>query len=1248
MSRLKVVFVSIQSVGIDAIKNIADSYSTISGTEIGLFGYSYGELNDDKLLFREMLHNVSNADLTIVRCMSDPDNLKRFSLLEEEMRNANGYCIVHTGNADIRAIYRPLFKGTDDEYFALCKCMTLKGDENEKLVFRWIEERSKGNDFIPEPVVVPCTGIYHSGRLYREDACEYLLSLDPSRPTVGIVLDSNLWLYQEFASADALIADIEERGMNTIPILFSNMVSKGHELYRNSEEALTEYFVDDGRTMVDAIVVTNGFSLLVNSKTGGTGLVTPEEENYLRRRLNVPMIHIMTVRNFSEFSEDVRGLEKSDLFTQVVWPEVDGQIIAVPYSVMGKGSSRPTPIDERIDHIGRMVSNWVTLKRTPMKERKIAILMYQSSSSTGGIGSAGGLDTVESVARILNELYESGYSVPKDHPTTGAELVADLIEKGITNDLTSVSDRDIDERSVDNVSVERYKEGVFDGSPEFNKKGMCRCWGEPPGEIQTSRGRIVIPGKVYDNVFVGFQPPRAMMEVMDKVMHDPDIVIPHQYLEYYHWLQYDFGAQAVVHMGTHGSIEWLPGKSVGLSQSCYPDLTLDALPHFYPYLINDPGEGIQTKRRTEAVVIGHMSPPMGLAGSDGDLSRLESLIQEYLRTRMSMSEDRKDTLLSMIAEECVKNSIFGDLGIDDDIGFNDLATHIEQINDYLFDLKGNIIRTGLHILGEPLKDLHKDEEIYSIMRLRNGSIPSFREAAANACSIDLSAVPSMLREDGRTNSEAVDELDSRLMTFLSELRSTGYSYDDAKSLIEDHFGECGEDLEKAVRFICDTLSPNIDRTTDEMSNLQDGFCGQFVPSGPSGAPTRSGADILPTGRNFYTLDPESVPTRASWDTGCRMAEQMISRFVDDKGDYPHDISFIMWATDNMKTNGDDIAYVLWLMGVRPIWSDTTDHVNDLEVVPLEELGRPRLDVTIRITGLFRDTFPNAIDLIDDAVNMIADLDESDDENYLRANLRKEIAEDISNGVPEDEARRRSLIRMFGSPPGNYGVGVDVLIDSGKWDTTKDLADAYVNWSCYAYGRNLYGTREKELFHRRFRKSQITIKNMSDRETDIFDVDDVYTYLGGMNAFVREYGDNELYSVIGDDSDPDNTKLRSLDDECRYVFRSKVLNPKFLNGLKEHGYAGVSVLMNISKFMIGWDGTSDSLDEWMYEKYCEKFLFDEATLQWMMDNNPDAVKEIVENLSQAESRGFWSPDGDTKSKLKDIFLDSESRIEERGA
>ena len=582
LSRLKVVFVSIQSVGIDAIKNIADSYSTISGTEIGLFGYSYGELNDDKLLFREMLHNVSNADLTIVRCMSDPDNLKRFSLLEEEMRNANGYCIVHTGNADIRAIYRPLFKGTDDEYFALCKCMTLKGDENEKLVFRWIEERSKGNDFIPEPVVVPCTGIYHSGRLYREDACEYLLSLDPSRPTVGIVLDSNLWLYQEFASADALIADIEERGMNTIPILFSNMVSKGHELYRNSEEALTEYFVDDGRTMVDAIVVTNGFSLLVNSKTGGTGLVTPEEENYLRRRLNVPMIHIMTVRNFSEFSEDVRGLEKSDLFTQVVWPEVDGQIIAVPYSVMGKGSSRPTPIDERIDHIGRMVSNWVTLKRTPMKERKIAILMYQSSSSTGGIGSAGGLDTVESVARILNELYESGYSVPKDHPTTGAELVADLIEKGITNDLTSVSDRDIDERSVDNVSVERDKEGVFDGSPEFNKKGMCRCWGEPPGEIQTSRGRIVIPGKVYDNVFVGFQPPRAMMEVMDKVMHDPDIVIPHQYLEYYHWLQYDFGAQAVVHMGTHGSIEWLPGKSVGLSQSCYPDLTLDALPHFYP------------------------------------------------------------------------------------------------------------------------------------------------------------------------------------------------------------------------------------------------------------------------------------------------------------------------------------------------------------------------------------------------------------------------------------------------------------------------------------------------------------------------------------------------------------------------------------------------------------------------------------------------------------------------------------------
>lgn len=1241
------VYVSIQSLSSDQYRKIAMESGSF-GSDDEIHCYNYSDLNDDPLLFHDLILRSRSADFILVRCMSDPCNMDRFPEYADVLETLNSVRIlVYVGNAEIRDSYRHLFRESDKEYETLCKYLTYKGRENECSLFIWMRSIFEGQE--PElrpPVPITNTGLYHDGCLL-DDPDGYIKRIAGSAsPRIGIVFDANCWLYDDMSSVDRLIGKFEELGMATLPILFSNMVSKGHAMYRSSKDVFERFFMLDGRPVVDAIVVCSGFSLLVNSKPGGTGVETEEADNYLMNDLDVPLIHVMTVRSFKDFSEDVKGLEKSELFTQVVWPEIDGQVISVPFACSDPSNrGKSVPIEERIDHICRLTKGWATLRATPVEMRRVAVLMYQSSDSLAGMGQAGGLDTVESVARILNRLDQAGYTIG-EHPSDGKKLVADL-QASVTNDLTCLSDGFIRNNAIDLVDEHRYRSSVYDAAPEFDRSGMERSWGEPVGTIQCSDDRIVIPGKAYGNVFVGFQPPRAMADVLDKVMHDPDIVIPHQYLEYYHWLQYDFKAQMVVHMGTHGSIEWLPGKAVGLSRSCYPDLTLDALPHMYPYLINDPGEGIQTKRRTEAVVIGHMSPPMGLAGQDGDLNRLENLVQEYLKCRRSVSEDRRNSLLAMILEEIRSNSLDEDLSIADDESCDMLSSEIERVNDYLFDLRGNIIRTGLHILGEPLEGLHKDEEIFSITRLRNGSVQPLRKVISEAYGIDLESMesdPSGIFSDTMTNGERVSKMDDDIMTYLGELRGSGYDPDASADIARMVFGTCSDGILDVTRYICERLSPSIDRTTDEMNNLLHGFDGGFVPSGPSGAPTRSGGDILPTGRNFYTIDPESVPTEASWETGRRMADAMIERFVKDKGAYPHDVGFVMWATDNMKTNGDDVAYVLWLMGVKPVWSKVSGRVMGVEVVPLDVLKRPRIDVSIRITGLFRDTFPNSVELIDDAAHLIMDLDESDEENYLSANLREDIEEDMKAGIPADEARRRNSIRLFGSPPGNYGVGVDVLIDSSQWNDTKDLADAYANWSCYAYGRNLYGTREPELFSRRFRRSQVTVKNVSDRETDIFDVDDFYTYLGGLNAFVRAYSDNPLYSFMGDDSDPDKTRLRSLPEECRYVFRSKVLNPKFLAGLKEHGYAGAAVLMSISKFMIGWDGTSGSLDGWMYEKYCEKFLFDKETYEWLKSENPDAASEIITNLFEAKERGFWKPDEATEDRLKEMYCDLERDLE----
>ncbi|MBR2255722.1 MAG: cobaltochelatase subunit CobN, partial [Candidatus Methanomethylophilaceae archaeon] len=445
----------------------------------------------------------------------------------------------------------------------------------------------------------------------------------------------------------------------------------------------------------------------------------------------------------------------------------------------------------------------------------------------------------------------------------------------------------------------------------------------------------------------------------------------------------------------------------------------------------------------------------------------------------------------------------------------------------------------------------------------------------------------------------------------------------------------------------DRLVPDIRRMTDEIGHMSDGLRGEHVVPGPAGAPTRGGAAILPMGRNFYSLDPDSIPTHTAWEIGKRMADQMIERYVAEKGTYPREVGFVIWATDTMKTYGDDVAYILWLLGVRPVWARTGGQVVDLETVPLSELGRPRVDVTVNITGLFRDTFPNLIDLIDQAVNIVADLDESDEDNALAANLRKDVIEGIVAGLTPDEARRRNAVRIFGAPPGGYGAGVSKAIEASSWETVEDLANVYLDWCSNGYSRGHFGEKMKDEFVKRFGGVEVTIKNMPDREIDLLDCDDVYQYLGGMNAFVRAYGKHRdtFSTYMGDDSDPKKSKLRSTQQELRYVFRSKVLNPKFINGLKEHGYRGAGDMASITEFTMAWGATSDIAEDWMYEGLSDKFLFDRDTQEWMLDVNPYAMMSIINRLQEAIERGLWDATDEYKDRLKELYMKVEERIEE---
>ena len=1241
MAPLKIVYISVQTADSGTMKVAADTFTEETGIEVDLFHANSESIDDDPLLYHELVLRSKVADLILLRCMADPTRMKRFERYEQVLADCPGYIMIHSGSLDVGLLYRDRFKGPDEDFFLVRTFLTNRTRENDVGIIHWLRNRVTGEGNVPAPTTSREHGIYHPDFGRDVTLEEYLGHLVPGRPTVGILYTANLWIYDNQKHITSLIRKLESLEVNVIPVFFSTLIHNDEDR-QGTVNVVEWYFMDHGRSRVDAIAVCTSFSQVNNSRDC-YGIYTPDEQNFFHTMTDVPVMQVMSVGgHYADYEESDGGLNKAEFSMSVIWPELDGQIITVPIASneSGKAMKRYSPIEDRIDHLGKMIKSWAVISSIPRSERRIAILMYQSRPETGRIGGAAGLDSIESVSDMLKRFDAEGYTL--DHvPENGRALIDEIIDN-ITNDLEWSSPERIREKAVALVDEKGYRKH-YDLISPFNRKRMEDSWGEPPGTISVDSGKFVIPGIVNGNIYIGFQPLRGMAEQMEAVYHDPVVPCTHQYLEFYRWLKNDFRTNVVFHIGTHGTLEWLPGRNHGLSSKCFPDLVLDGIPHIYPYIIDDPGEGVQCKRRSEAVLIGHMCPTMTRAGTYDDISSIELPLQEYFKAKGTTSGERVEALLNQVLEGIRRADMFEELGMPTDADTACLTEHLEHIHDYIMELKDAMIRDGLHILGRAPEGELLDETIYGLMRLRNGDIPSLRTSYYASKGMDLESMlgsPSDFT-DGELNSEVVDRTDAELMGILKKMRESDYDTETSLAL----FPSMTDDLRQSVEYICGRLAGNIRRMTDEMDNIIHACDGGYVLPGPSGAPTRGNAHILPMGRNYYGIDPDIVPPRSSWEIGKKMADQMIQRYVDEKGCYPREIAFIIWATDTIKTNGDDVAYILWLMGVRPVWSSVGGQVVDLEVIPVSELGRPRIDVTVRITGLFRDAFPNLIDLIDDAVHLVAELDEDENDNYLAANLRRDIVESMASGMAVDEARRTNSVRIFGCPPGAYGAGVNYAIESGDWKTMQDLADIYIAWGSYAYGRGMSGVSMRDQFVKRFSKVGVTVKNVPDREIDVLDVDDFYSYLGGLNAFVKTYGNKDVVSVMGDGSDPDKVKIRDSKEELRFVYRSKILNPKFISGLKNHGFRGVSEVASLTEFTFGWDATSDIADDWMYEGLAEKYLFDPDTRAWMEENNPHAMMEMINRLMEAYERGMWEAKPETLENLKDLYLDLEERIEE---
>src|SRR5829696_3584131 len=1108
----------------------------------------------------------------------------------------------------------------------------------------------EGYGFEP-PTPVPELGVYHPRYLDGLTPEDLLALHDPERPTVGVIFYRTHFLGGNTAFVDALVDALEEAGANAFPTYC-------YSLRPSADTRVPALQLLEGR--VDCLVTTvlaSGGSNAADAQSGDGPEGWLEWEVPALEELGVPVVQgICTTSSREAWLRSDAGLSPLDTAWQVAIPEFDGRIVSVPFSFKERVED-DSPVaaslsfyeadPERTQRLAGLAIRFASLGRTPNAEKKVAILLSNYPTKHSRVGNAVGLDTPASAIRLLREMGEAGYGVD-GAPKEGDALIHALIGAG-GHDLEFLTEEQL-EGAIGRLDAGRYAEW-FARLPEELRVKVEEHWGPPPGELYVDGGEIVVSGLSFGNVFVGIQPPRGFGENPIAIYHDPDLPPTHHYLAAYWWIIEEFGADAIVHLGKHGTLEWLPGKSLGLSPSCAPDAALRDVPLFYPFVVNDPGEGTQAKRRAHATVVDHLIPPMTRAETYDDLARLEQLLDEYYQVE-TLDPSKLPAIRVRIWETLRDAELHRDLGVEEQPEeFGDFLTHVDG---YLCEIKDLPIRGGLHVLGEPPEGEPLRHLLAAILRLGAGEVPGLREAVGAAFGLDERA----LSENGGMRVEAPEELIGRFpgaaspatasdlldlleeasQMLLSAMEERSWDASKAEVVCEEMMGVADQGAARSLRFAAEEVVPRLLRTPDEMGNLLGGLAGGYVPAGPSGSPTRGLINVLPTGRNFYSVDPKALPSALSWEVGQGLADGLLRRYLEEEGRYPDTVGIVVWGTAAMRTQGDDVAEILALMGVRPVWNEESLRVTGLEVIPLEDLGRPRIDVTVRISGFFRDAFPSLISLMDDAVRAVAALDEPHDMNFIRKHADEE------RHVGADE--RHSTTRIFGSKPGAYGAGLLPLIDARNWRDDEDLAEVYAVWGGYAYGRGLDGVEAGEAMEANLRRTEVAVKNVDNREHDIFDSDDYFQYHGGMIAAVRALTRRSPKGFIGDSADPSRPKTRDLSEEARRVFRSRVANPKWIDAMQRHGYKGAFELSATVDYLFGYDATAGVVEDWMYRDVTRKYVLDEKVQDFMQQSNPWALRAISERLLEAAERGLWSePDEEDLQALKRAYLENEGMLEE---
>ncbi|OYU88633.1 MAG: cobaltochelatase subunit CobN [Bradyrhizobiaceae bacterium PARB1] len=1091
-----------------------------------------------------------------------------------------------------------------DATHALWRYCSEGGVENATLALRYAAHLIGQGDKPPAARPMPSAGFWPQAP--AEDA----------RPNAVVIFYRALVAGGDTAAIEALRDALDTRGLNPVCLYVTSLKDQRSVAFLRA--ALAAFPPD---------VIVNATAFATATAHDDAGVLSASD---------CPVLQVAQAGiSHASWQASSRGLNPRDLAMHVVLPEVDGRIFAnvIAFKERGRsdGGFAPTllrPVPDRIDATVNLACAWTRLRRTAIAERRVAMILANYPNRDGRLANGVGLDTPQSLVDIIAAMRAEGYG-GEDAPVTSATMMA-LLQHGPTNALHERALRGGGVR----WAVEDYR-NAFAALPAAVRRAIDTRWGDAAGDPHVVDGSFRLGLHRFGNIVVGVQPARGYNIDPKSTYHDPDLVPPHHYLAFYLWLRQEFDTHAIVHVGKHGNLEWLPGKSTGLSADCLPDAILGPLPHLYPFIVNDPGEGIQAKRRTSAVIVDHLTPPMTRAELHDDLARLESLVDEY-----AAASDLDPKRAAVIAEDILSFARAQQLDSDVDID-RDTPTYeaLRALDAHLCDLKEMQIRDGLHIFGRKPEGAQRNDLIVSIARLPRSDIRAQDASLHRALGQDLG----LGNFDPLTRDMADDYLGPRPKA-LAEVsaapwRTTGDTIERIEALalsIVAGSRVCDPGWTQTAQvldWIAKSLRPAIDTCGDaEISAFLQGLDGRFVRPGPSGAPTRGRPDVLPTGRNFFAVDVRAVPTPSAWRIGQLAAERLVEAYWQDAGEWPRSIALSAWGTANMRTGGDDVAQALALIGARPVWEETSGRVTGFAITPLSELRRPRVDVTFRVSGLFRDAFPTQMDIIGSAVSAVAELDEPDEANPIAANVRARARTLEAGGMNCETARKQAMRRVFGSKPGAYGAGLQALMDEGGWNSRADIADVYLDWGCYAYGAGNEGEDARGEFAERLKAVDLVAQAQDNREHDILDSDDYYQFIGGLAATVQTLRGSAPRVAHIDTSRPEAPIARSLAHEISRVVRGRGANPKWIDGVMRHGYKGAFEIAATVDYLFGFAASTNAVGNHHFDQLFSAYIEDDRVRAFMANANPAALQETAARFAEAIRRGLWTPRSNSAQHL----------------